>query len=233
MAALRVLTGCASAALSSLPTALEVTVNYEIDGQAVLGNPSCTGRMWHSTCLPRLQAENPNRKAVISYNVLPNATLTPGAHVILKACYSAPSAYDRAWRKANNIIVLDKLCPYTVPSAQPLPPTTGTAQWVPTQHVPDAAYFIRALAYCPNATYGTSPCGVGNSKAFFAVDQIKSRPGYLLGAIIGMCFAGPLVFVSYFAIDSALSKRKGKNTQGMGHAQHTPQQMDEKVSTLT
>lgn len=131
------------------------------------------------------------------------------------------------------LLQLDKLCPYTVKTAQPLPPTTGTAEWVPTEHVPNAAYFIRALVYCPNSTYGTSPCGVGNSKGFFQVDQINSRPGNLIGAVIGMCFAGPIFFFSYFAIDSLLSKRKSKKSPDAGHAQHNAPQMDEKVSTLT
>lgn len=89
---------------------LAVTVDYEIDGQRVLGNPSCADRVWGSSCLPRLEADNANYKAVITYNVLPNATVNPAAHVMLKACYSAPSAKDRAWRKANNIIVVRWPC---------------------------------------------------------------------------------------------------------------------------
>ena len=104
--------------------------------------------------------------------------------------------------------------------------------WMASDIVPDAAYYVRAYAICPNATYGTSPCGFGNSKGFFQVDQINSRPGNLKGAAIGMIFAGPLIFLIYFGTASALNKKKtGKGATGQ--SQHVPHQMDEKVTTLT
>lgn len=98
-----------SAELSSLPTALGVTVDYSINGQRIAGNTSCTAGVYNSACLPQLKADDPNYKALISYQVLPNATLPSTAHVSLKVCYSAPSARDRAWRKANDIIVVRQL----------------------------------------------------------------------------------------------------------------------------
>ena len=107
--------------------------------------------------------------------------------------------------------------------------------WEPSDLVPNAAYFVRAFAICPNATYGTSPCGVGNSKGFFQVNQINSRPGNLKGAVIGMIFAGPIIFFAYFIIDSALTKRRMKKaSKGVAQTQHVPAQVpDEKLTTLT
>ena len=135
---------------------------------------------------------------------------------------------------AGFLLQLDKLCPFTVKTAQTLPPTTGTAMWEPSDLVPDAAYFVRAFAICPNATYGTSPCGVGNSKGFFQVNQIQSRPGNLKGAVIGMIFAGPIIFFAYLAIDSCLSKRRTKKgSKDAAQTQHIPHEADEKLTTLT
>lgn len=94
------------AGLSSLPTALAVTVGVRINGQLIAGNTSCTAGVFNSACLPQLKADDPNEKVVISYQVLPNATLPSTAHVSLRVCYSAPSARDRLWRKANDIIVV-------------------------------------------------------------------------------------------------------------------------------
>ena len=101
--------GCVAAALSSLQTVLGVTVDYEINGQRIAGNTSCTAGVYNSACLPRLEADDPNYKALITYQVLPNATLASTAKVTLKVCYSSPSARDRSWRKANNIIVVRRL----------------------------------------------------------------------------------------------------------------------------
>lgn len=95
-----------SAGLSSLPTALGVTVAYRINGQQIAGNTSCTAGVFNSACLPQLNADDPSNELLISYQVLPNATLPPTAKVSLKVCYSAPSARDRSWRKANDIIVV-------------------------------------------------------------------------------------------------------------------------------
>lgn len=128
------------------------------------------------------------------------------------------------------LLQLDKLCSFTVKTNLPL--TSNTVEWEPTELVPNAVYFVRAFAVCPNATYGTSQCGVGNSKGYFQINQINSRPGNLIGAVIGMCFAGPVIFFTYFGIDSALTKRKDKKAQGTGQT-IAPGQMDEKVSTLT
>lgn len=135
----------------------------------------------------------------------------------------------------ENIVLLqlDKLCSFTVKMGLPLTSGTVPVPWTPSELVPDAVYFVRAFAVCPNATYGTSQCGVGNSKGFFQVNQINSRPGNLKGAVIGMCFAGPVIFFAYFGIDSALTKRKDKKTQGTGQSHIAPAQMDEKVTTLT
>ena len=129
------------------------------------------------------------------------------------------------------LLQLDKLCSFTVKTGLPL--TAGTVEWEPTELVPNAVYFVRAFAVCANATYGTSQCGVGNSKGFFQVNQINSRPHNLIGAVIGMCFAGPVIFFAYFGIDTALTKRKDKKTQGTGVTHIAPEQMDEKASTLT
>ena len=79
---------------------------------------------------------------------------------------------------------------------------------MPPATAPNAAYFVRAYAVCPNATYGTSPCGYGNSKGFFQINQVNSRPGNLKGAVIGMIFAGPVLFFAYFGVDTLLSRRK-------------------------
>ena len=273
-----------SAGLSSLPTALGVTVDYIIDGQRIAGNTSCTAGVYNSACLPQLKAEDPNYKAVISYQVLPNATVDPAARVTLRACYSAPSATDRTWRKANEVIEvrgrlctaclappqllhghfgrtcfgsallnrlaehivtikhchshqhavllqLDRLCSFAVKTGLPL--TGGPVEWTPTELVPNAVYFVRAYAVCPNATYGTSQCGVGRSQGFFQINQINSRPNNLLGAVIGMCFAGPIIFLAYFGIDSFLTKRRGQQPHSTGQTYTAPDQMEEKVTTLT
>lgn len=98
------------AALTSLKTILGVTVSYLIDGQAVAGNISCTSQAFGSACLPKLQAANSNYKVVINYSVLSNSTLESSAHVLLKVCYDKTSTVDRAWRKANNILVVST-CP--------------------------------------------------------------------------------------------------------------------------
>lgn len=194
--------------LTSLKTILGVTVSYLIDGQTVAGNTSCTSQVFGSACLPKLQAANSNYKVMINYNVLSNATLESTAHVLLKVCYDKTSTTDRAWRKANNVLVLDKQCAFTVTTTKTLPPTSGTATWMPPATAPNAGYFVRAYAICPNATYGTSPCGYGNSKGFFEVEQVNSRPTNLKGAVIGMCFAGPVFFFAYFGLDTLLTRRK-------------------------
>ena len=80
--------------------------------------------------------------------------------------------------------------------------------WSPPDTAPNAAYFIRAYAVCKNATYGTSPCGFGNSVGYFQINQITSRPHNMLGAIIGMAFAGPVIFFVYFAADSFIQKKR-------------------------
>lgn len=194
--------------LTSLKTILGVTVSYLIDGQTVAGNTSCTSQAFGSPCLPKLHAANSNYKVMINYNVLSNATLESSAHVLLKVCYDKVSVVDRAWRKANNILVLDKQCPFTVATKATLPPTSGTATWMPPATAPNAGYFVRAYAICPNATFGPSPCGYGNSKGFFEIQQVNSRPTNLKGAVIGMCFAGPVLFFAYFGVDTLLTRRK-------------------------
>lgn len=196
---------------SSLQTILSVNVSFLIDGQTVAGNPLCTSQGWNSPCMPKIHAAESSNKVVINYAVLSNATLESTAHVVLKACYDKTSTIDRAWRKANNILVLDKQCPFTVATTQTLPPTSGMAMWTPPETVPNAGYFIRAYAICPNATYGPSPCGFGNSKGFFSINQVDSRPTNLKGAVIAMCFAGPILFFAYFGIDSLVQKRRAKH----------------------
>ena len=100
------------AALTSLQTVFGVTVSFMIDGQTIPANTSCVTGTYNAPCLTSLDADNPNTKAVINYQLLSNATLESTAHVILKVCYSAPSAKDRAWRKANNVIVVSPpFCP--------------------------------------------------------------------------------------------------------------------------
>lgn len=59
--------------------------------------------------MPKVHAAESSNKVVINYAVLSNATLESSAHVILKACYSRASTIDRAWRKANNILVVSSL----------------------------------------------------------------------------------------------------------------------------
>jgi len=106
------------------------------------------------------------------------------------------------------LLQLDKQCAFTVATTATLPPTGGSATWMPPATAPNAGYFVRAYAICPNATYGPSPCGYGNSKGFFEVEQVNSRPTNLKGAVIGMCFAGPVFFFAYFGLDTLLTKRK-------------------------
>lgn len=106
------------------------------------------------------------------------------------------------------LLQLDKQCAFTVATTATLPPTGGSATWMPPATAPNAGYFVRAYAICPNATYGPSPCGYGNSKGFFEVEQINSRPTNLKGAVIGMVFAGPVFFFAYFGLDTLLTRRK-------------------------
>jgi len=193
---------------ASLQRVLGVTVSVQNNGLLVATNTSCTAQFPGAACLAKVDAHNSNQKVVINYSVLPNATLDATSHVILKACYSPIATRDRAWRKANNILVLDHQCSFAINTPQTLPPTTGSAMWSPPDTVPNAAYFIRAYAVCKNATFGSSPCGFGNSVGYFQINQIDSRPHNMIGAIIGMAFAGPVIFFVYFAADSFIQKKR-------------------------
>ena len=99
------------AAFASLQRVLDVTVSVQNNGLLVATNTSCTAQIPGAACLAKVDAHNSNQKVVINYSVLPNATLDATSHVILKACYSPIATKDRAWRKANNILVVRTLDP--------------------------------------------------------------------------------------------------------------------------
>lgn len=200
------LTHTASAAtkttLASLgPQSYNVNVTGFADG---LSTTNCTTDKYGAPCLPQLQADGSSVQ--IAYSVKPDKTApTTITSVTLKACYSNSTKVDRPWRKTDPIIDKDKQC--TTMIAKGLPGLSGSTSWTPNANTPNGVYFVRAYGICTTPN-GTDYCSFGNSMGFFQINQIDSRPTWLV--IMVCCFIpiGPIILGIYFGYDKMTRKNK-------------------------
>ena len=129
----------------------------------------------------------------------PNSTST----ITLKGCYGLQSTSNRAWRKANPVISLDKQCGVAI--AAGLPPQ-GEFTWKVGPNTAPAVYSVIALEVCAGGLY----CGSSATAAsgYFQVLLVNDRPTWLM--VMAGCFAalGPLSLASFFIWENKFKAKK-------------------------
>ncbi|KAK9825836.1 hypothetical protein WJX81_000981 [Elliptochloris bilobata] len=209
LATLALSTLCAAAAapvtLTSLtPAKMTISVtSFMVEGHKMAGKLSKSADL-DAPGIPTLQAtvnSNTEKDAVLVGYSMPPAAVPGVTSTSLYACYSKPSAYDRPWRQANDILSKDKQCQIVI--ANGLPPHQGNATWEIDENVPQATYFVRAYSLC-----GQTRCAFGNSTGFFQVNPIHNLPKEVIGATIGVMFFGPVVLTVFFLKDRVIGKTR-------------------------
>uniref|UniRef100_A0A383VNL4 High-affinity nitrate transporter n=1 Tax=Tetradesmus obliquus TaxID=3088 RepID=A0A383VNL4_TETOB len=128
--------------------------------------------------------------------------LTP-KRVVIKACYSKPSATDRPWRKSNDVIDKDKSCPFVIKSTElNVSSTSYSIDWPIPKNMTKAAWYATVLVLCENGTLN-SYCQFDNTvnKTYFGTNIINSTPTSMIIATAVCASIGPLFLASYFIKD--------------------------------
>lgn len=137
-----------------------------------------------------------------------NGDLAP-KRVLVRACYTKPSAVDRPWRKANDVIDLDKSCPFVIKSTE-FNSTTDTYSfdWPVPKNMTKATWFTDVLVACQNGT-GLTYCQHDNTvnKTYMATNIINSTPPGMVVATAVCSAIGPLFLGAYFIRDTFLARR--------------------------
>jgi hypothetical protein len=114
------------------------------------------------------------------------------------------STSNRAWRKANPVISLDKQCGVAI--AAGLPPQ-GDFVWKVGPNVAPAVYSIIALEVCAGGQYcGISAAG-GAGSGYFQVFPVEDRPTWLMACAGAFAAIGPLSLASFFVWEWKIKKK--------------------------
>lgn len=121
--------------------------------------------------------------------------------VLVRACYTKPSAVDRPWRKADNVIDKDKSCPFVIRSAE-FNATNYSFDWAVPKNMTKATWYTAVLVACQNGT-GLSYCQYDSTvnKTYFATNIINSTPTGMVVATAVCSAIGPIFLAAYFLRD--------------------------------
>ena len=160
---------------------------------------ACTNSASNSTCLPLLKAGTGD-SVKIMYSVNGTAPVNSTATITLKACFSAATAANRAWRKPSPIIVDDKQCSVKIAAGLPY---TGEYTYVVGPDSIPAVFNILALEICE----GGAACGTGRSLGYYQVEAINYTPTWLLAMTGVFATIGPIVLASFFVWEFKMKKK--------------------------
>lgn len=204
--------------LTPLRKQLGITI-FRVPGgdQSMAAQQICNFTDIHSAChQPILSHQDKDVIAVKVKLLAPAAGLQTLGNLtyeksIVKLCYSAEYAKDRAWRKANPIIAKDRSCPLRVASFK-FNATNVMEEMTFNYVIPDnitmATWYARVLTQCMNGTT-LQYCqfdGTVNS-TFVATTTVPQTNPALIGTSVVFATLGPLIFVGY-AIMHHLKQKK-------------------------
>ena len=161
-------------------------------------SPPCPLSAPNSACLPQLY---PGDVVKISYAVNTTTPANATSTVTLKACFGPQSSVNRAWRKPNANITLDKQCSTKI--AANLPPE-GEFNYIISSNVPPAVYRVLAMEFCT----GGAVCGLGASQGFYEVNLADVTPSWLMALVGVFATIGPLTLIGFFVTERYLKKNK-------------------------
>lgn len=136
--------------------------------------------------------------------------------VLIKLCFGASSAVDRAWRKNNANLLKSKTCKYKI-AAQKYTPEGNTTKWKAPDDIPGAYYFVRAFVLNDSSTEavpGMNAVAFGQTsdkdrKAhLFQVIPYKGRTWTLNIAVIVISIASYATLAAYFVYERSSKKNR-------------------------
>lgn len=133
----------------------------------------------------------------VTYSLNSTYPANTNSTVKMMRCFGPESTKNRAWRKANPVISLDKQCKQIAVGL----PSTGSYTWLLDANVPPAVYKFTALEVCADGLY----CGIGSS-TFFQALAIDSTPTWLLAMTGAFAAIGPISMVGYFVYEQKMKK---------------------------
>lgn len=188
------------------PNTYGISLSYVINGVESSPAPcSSNATLNAEPCTPPVLNANSGDQVLITYFPLGDYAPPVNSTVGLKACFSNETSVNRKWRKRNDIIHKDRRCPTLIKKG--LSPTNFTFAYTIGPNTPPATFSVQLLENCGTADVPVW-CGLGQSKGFYSVVPIESRPGWLVGLTVAFMCCGPLALVVFFVVERKMKKEQ-------------------------